>query len=1186
MDQLTFSGEENTEDLTARLKILIVDDSEYERALFKRFLETDYDILEAENGRDAMFLLTLNRGDIALILLDYVMPVMDGKQVLEKMNEMGWIEDIPVIMISSEESDDVIKTAYNMGVTDFINKNIRRTIINKRVSNTIRLFAKQRLMMKLIQEENTKLQFMDKLTGIYNMSGFRINALAKIKNHPELQFAITYVDIKGFKFVNDLYGVEKANELLCYWVSLFRDVLEENEIIGRVGADCLVALTVLHEKYKIDSRFEDIAYGLSHYLDLPGRSYSLELSSGSYIVMQKDYLALANGTLDIDKLISHAILARDKAKRRPGTCHEFFNDDEWMSQWRGMMISKSLEDALLNREISLWLQPQFSYTRQRVISAEALCRWNHSELGFISPGDFIPVLESTGQIYALDKFIWEEVCKLLKQWQSHHAASSLSISINISRADITASESPDAVIFALVDKYGLSSRNLHVEITESAYVEDTENIIKLVNSFHSRGFIVEMDDFGSGYSSLNSLKDIDVDVVKLDMGFLYNKDKYDTNRRSGKILDGIIKMAKNLGISVIAEGIETVEQAEFLGELGCNIMQGYFFYRPLIVADFTKIFIDQDYNSEILAQLNRERKKKELKQIVLRQSTLMGLNSLNDVQRFEDIFVKGSNSSYIFEHYMGSAAIVSFNHKNYNINVEEVNDAFLEQMDMEYSAGDFLKKGDLSVFTNTEQNILRDDVLEAYRSGNFTSEFYFSAADRWILINFRVIFKKDDSTYFICNAMDCTENHNNMESYRVLCKELRMHLNSLPAGLLRYEAEGEQKFSYVSDGLLEMLGFPNLESFKLKFNNSFNNMIYEEDRERVQKEISVQISKNGKTDFCKYRIKTAEGNLKWVYDCGNLVTDEKGKKWYYVVVADMNYLMVEREKENISRERLQFLSNIEGFNVFEYTFANDTLKADITRNNGYKFSAEIAGFISRMLRDGLVDSSTASKIATIHAQAMDNTIMDGNIRVVCRFKGEFFHTYRCYFICIHNSIGTPERLLGYASNTDEEEKDIIHWKDKALRDSMTGLLNHDATILAIEKKIASKDFGTVVLFDVDDFKIINDTFGHFTGDSVLIRIADRLKTSFRQNDIVGRYGGDEFVVYLSGLSDVEDVKKKLDFLLEELNNLTYGKDSKVSCSMGAVICDENVKNVRDVMSRADEELYKVKQAGKNGFSLV
>ncbi len=242
----------------------------------------------------------------------------------------------------------------------------------------------------------------------------------------------------------------------------------------------------------------------------------------------------------------------------------------------GDRLLRDLETAVANEEFEVWFQPQVDYARRELVGAEALVRWRHPTRGLLMPGVFVPLLEKSDNIHQLDRYVIRKTCAYIHRWREAMPGRHITVSVNLSREDL---DRPDlcAKLDAIMSRYAVPREALHLEVTESAYVEETQRVMQAVQDFRSRGFIVEMDDFGSGYSSLNALKDIDIDKLKLDMRFLAGDD----TAKGRTILRYVIGMARALDLSIIAEGVETKEQADMLLDFGCSEMQGYYFSKPV-----------------------------------------------------------------------------------------------------------------------------------------------------------------------------------------------------------------------------------------------------------------------------------------------------------------------------------------------------------------------------------------------------------------------------------------------------------------------------------------------------------------------------------------------------------------------------------------------------------------------------
>ena len=411
----------------------------------------------------------------------------------------------------------------------------------------------------------------DELTGIYNKQAFYAKTKEMLLDNPDKNFDLLRINIERFKVLNDLFGESTGDKLLRYRGKFLKEINLPLCVSGRLYADNFV---VCYEAGKGDSR------RMINTLQMVADSFAINnrtiLSFGLYRIDDK--------TLPVSVMCDRANMALWKAKGN--FKNPYCEYDEKMRQQvlKEQKIINAMEMAIQNKEFTLYLQPKYDIEKGTIIGAEALVRWISLENGFISPGDFIPVFENNGFVYEVDKFIWEESCRYLRKWLDE-GREVHPISVNVSRIDLY---DPKLVqhLVDLREKYQLPSQYLELEITESAYTEDPEQIITITRQLREAGFVILMDDFGTGYSSLNMLKDIQIDVLKLDMGFLKSSDY---SAKGGNILTAILKMAESLKMQTIAEGVETKEQVEFLKSIGCKYVQGFYYSKPLPVGEFEKL---------------------------------------------------------------------------------------------------------------------------------------------------------------------------------------------------------------------------------------------------------------------------------------------------------------------------------------------------------------------------------------------------------------------------------------------------------------------------------------------------------------------------------------------------------------------------------------------------------------------
>ena len=411
----------------------------------------------------------------------------------------------------------------------------------------------------------------DELTGIYNKQAFYAKTKEMLLDNPDKNFDLLRINIERFKVLNDLFGESTGDKLLRYIGKFLKEINLPLCVSGRLYADNFV---VCYEAGKGDSR------RMINTLQMVADSFAINnrtiLSFGLYRIDDK--------TLPVSVMCDRANMALWKAKGN--FKNPYCEYDEKMRQQvlKEQKIINAMEMAIQNKEFTLYIQPKYDIEKGIIIGAEALVRWISQKNGFISPGDFIPVFENNGFVYEVDKFIWEESCRYLRKWLDE-GREVHPISVNVSRIDLY---DPKLVqhLVDLREKYQLPSQYLELEITESVYTEDPEQIITITRQLREAGFVILMDDFGTGYSSLNMLKDIQIDVLKLDMGFLKSSDY---SAKGGNILTAILKMAESLKMQTIAEGVETKEQVEFLKSIGCKYVQGFYYSKPLPVDEFEKL---------------------------------------------------------------------------------------------------------------------------------------------------------------------------------------------------------------------------------------------------------------------------------------------------------------------------------------------------------------------------------------------------------------------------------------------------------------------------------------------------------------------------------------------------------------------------------------------------------------------
>lgn len=486
----------------------------------------------------------------------------------------------------------------------------------------------RKIKQAALQEENSWLQYHDPLTGYSNFTAYHGKVEKYLRDYPDRKYSVWYCDIKRFKYVNNVYGYEAGDRLLKYWAELLNREIRPGETFCRISGDNMSFFFYYEEVGDLEKRFQHISKKLYDYMETMGIQYKAELITGIYLLEYSDVRPTLNTMLD------WANIAHRSAKGASGDRLAFFTEELRNKHFREMLITQNLHKALENGEIFVKFQPQYNFSTNELVGAEALVRWSHNILGDVSPGEFIPILERNGNIYELDRYVWEQSCKYLRRWLDAypHLSENFALSVNVSRIDIYSQTLFDTLM-DMLERYRLSMTSLRLEITESAYMENPHQLIDTVKQLRARGFIVKMDDFGSGFSSLNMLKDVPVDMLKLDMQFLAGEMN---SARGGNILHSIVRMARWLSLPVMAEGVETLEQANYLNSIGCQYMQGYYFSKPLTADELEEILP--------LATMGELREARRYEKIL-------------DACEFLD---PNGNTSYLFNNCIGGAGIFEY----------------------------------------------------------------------------------------------------------------------------------------------------------------------------------------------------------------------------------------------------------------------------------------------------------------------------------------------------------------------------------------------------------------------------------------------------------------------------------------------------------------------------------------------
>ena len=427
--------------------------------------------------------------------------------------------------------------------------------------------------LKRLEEEKFRTE-RDPLTSLYNRFAFFKRAAEILRANKNDDFYLLATNIMDFKIVNNFFGAQVGDDVLKLQAALLSSISHPNAIHGRLTADKFAAL-VPKDSFNIEAvkqNNETLQQSLAKY------NYKLFNYTGVYEIADKYE--------NVKTMYDKAAMTIEDIRGNMETTVAFYDSSIMDKQIRDKRVVSEFEDALKRGEFVMYLQPQINAADEKIVGAEALVRWISPEKGIIPPLDFIPVLEKSGLIHKLDQYMWEEAAKKLAQWKAR--GNEMYISINISAKDFYYC---DIYKFftELVKKYDIPPQKLKIEITESVLMQDVNAHRAILQKLNDFGFTIEMDDFGSGYSSLNTLKNVEMNTLKIDMGFLRASN---FSQKVKDIISSIISMSKTLGMTVVTEGVETEDQVKFLREASCDIFQGFYFSKPIPVEDFEKKYCD------------------------------------------------------------------------------------------------------------------------------------------------------------------------------------------------------------------------------------------------------------------------------------------------------------------------------------------------------------------------------------------------------------------------------------------------------------------------------------------------------------------------------------------------------------------------------------------------------------------
>ena len=639
----------------------------------------------------------------------------------------------------------------------------------------------------------------DSLTGIFSFTTFLRETRNMIDENEEQEYLMLVADIDRFKVINEMFSMEKGDSVLRHVAGIFTEfVSSRNGTYGRIGSDRFVCC---FSKEFYDEN--EVRKHLSFVISDEEKEYRVHMQVGIYVVTERN--------IDVIKMTDRALMALKGIKGHYNEKIAVYSETERDNLVESQQLISDMDASIANKDFKIVVQPVYRIKDNTMVSGEVLVRWEHPRLGLLMPGRFIPLFEKNYVVTKLDKFVWEEACILIRRMMDSEDGV-VPLSINVSRVDLLL-EDVVKILGDLVAKYDIPHKYLRIEITESAYMDNPEKLVDTIRELKNQGFIVLMDDFGAGYSSLNTLKDLSFDVLKIDKKLI---DEIDNSNKAGSVVISIIRMARWLGMKVVAEGIEKCSQANLLRTIGCDYLQGYLYSKPVDVETFLK------KKGEIVRVANMQIKE------LINLDKIIATKDLYTRMFFEELI----GPLAMFELEDGEFRFVEAN-EEFSRKYETDTAKIIEQMDAMNT--DFLPKTRKKLIAKCEE-AYKQHTTEYLTICKQVSEF----ERRWIKIKIFYVGDRDNAQAFVFGITDVTKDV--IQSNRKEAKELYPLLCNMFTEIIEFNyTENTLTTIYKNDKTVKTNHMSvSLDEIMDKF---LNHMITPEYRDDVARYLSKEFAK-------------------------------------------------------------------------------------------------------------------------------------------------------------------------------------------------------------------------------------------------------------------------------------------------------------------------------------------------------
>ena len=1043
---------------------------------------------------------------------------------------------------------------------------------------------------KLEEEEQKKLREMreetDSMTGLFRYGPFFEKAEQLLKERLDGTYVMVAIDIEHFKLFNEWYGEEEGDRFLIKIGKHLKSLeLLYNTIAGYMGGDDFII--ILPEDISI---LKGLEKEINNYVRQYGGNAGFLPAFGIY--------RIENSSLSVSMMYDRAAIALNSVKGNYARRMGWYDPGMKQKMEKDQLLLSEIQRALEKREFIFYLQPQCNMLTGKIIGLETLVRWQHPLRGLISPGEFIPLLEQNGFITYLDIYIWEMVCRQLNAW-IREGKRLVPISVNMSRMDIYAIDVVEK-FKELVSRYEIDPRYLEIEITESAYAEDDDKIRRVLEDLRKAGFPVFMDDFGSGYSSLNMLKDVNVDVIKIDTKFLDMNEN--SQSRGMGILETIVRMARVMQMKIIAEGVEKKEQVDFLRNIGCIYGQGYYYYKPLPLGEAERLLMEEenvDYGGIQTSQIG------QLKLEDLFNENITSEAMLNNML----------GAIALYEVYEDRCEILRVNQEYYRItgdnpaDMEEhrwflLNKVYKDDMDWV-----------LNIFESAYTNPLRggEGIFRQYRPGGELM---------WVHLRVFWLREQDEHRLYYGSVRDATEQMEQRQkledSQKILGDVLRLSGRDLsfeniaqenewaagaifaqiaPGVLLGVYCEKDLPLYFVNNELLRLLEYDTYELFTKAVDGKIANLIHPEDLRRIRESIFHYISPGMEYAF-RHRMKKRDGSWLWVMTKSRVVQAEDGRLAVVNVCMDISDTLLAQKKLQdtnqvlqLKNDELEFLgSGMPGgyfrckrsehmellYTSLRFMEIVDYSKEELEERFGSRFMAMIHPEDREKVYELTKDLKPEENLRGVEFRVLSKS---GYIWILCHSKltvkadGSFLYGVMLHIdeiVELRRQIECSRKML------NQMERMTL-----GMPELMNGIPDSQAAASMMEAYLAHRRFlpSALILFEI----VGPEEEDCNAGKPFFAPYMESLKQFFREDDIICLNGVYEAMVLCKNIRKI-DMENKLKRVTGALaRELTGGaEESLYRLNTAFVMIETQDKDLADCCEKARTALSQARQISKKG----